>query len=69
MTKKETVTLIFNKELDSPVKMKDGKHPHIIKLEVTNVSNEKDGQRKASEKALVFLKEYCNIDWQSSTNK
>ena len=68
-TKKETVILMFNRELDSPVKMKDGKNPHIIKLEVTNVSNEKDGQRKASEKALVFLKDYCNIDWQSSNNK
>ena len=68
-TKKETVILMFNRELDSPVKMKDGKNPHFIKLEVTNVSNEKDGQRKASEKALVFLKDSCNIDWQSSTNK
>ena len=69
MTKKESVTLMFNKDLDSPVKMKDGKHPHIIKLEVPQVLNAKDGERKASEKALVFLKDYCNIDWQSSTNK
>ena len=68
MTKKEKVTLMFNKELDSPVTMKDGKHPHIIKLEVPQVLNAKDGERKASEKALVFLKDYCNIDWQSSTN-
>ncbi len=70
--KKLIVTLKFNKDLPSPINHKDfegKKVPHTVKLEVKNIQNEKDGQRKASEQALIFLKKYCNIDWQSSTNK
>lgn len=68
-TKREIVTLMFNKENPSPCKLDDGRQPYMINLPVENIQNEKDGQRKASEKALVFLKKYCNIDWQSSTHK
>lgn len=70
--RKETVILKFNKDNPSPIIHKDfegKKPPHTIKLEVKNIQNEKDGQRRASEQALIFLKKYCNIDWQSSTNK
>jgi len=66
--KKMIVTIKFNKDLPSPV-INHEKKPHTVKLEVKNVQNEKEGQRKASEQALLFLKKYCNIDWQSSTNK
>jgi hypothetical protein len=68
INKKEIVTLRFNKELNSPC-INHEKKPHVVKLEIKNVQNDKDGQRKASEQALLFLKKFCNIDWQSSTNK
>ena len=67
-SKKIIVILRFNKEHSSPC-VYNGKEQHIINLPVEPVLNEKDGQRKASEKALTFLKKYCNIDWQSSTHK
>jgi len=79
--KKQYVTLKFNKDNPSPIVnwdlfIKDipayagrDKKPYIFKIDVKDVYNEKDGQRKGSEKALIFLKKYFNIDWQSSTHK
>jgi dsRNA-specific ribonuclease len=66
--RKEIVTLRFNKENPSPC-VNHPKNPHVVKLEVKDVQGEKDGQRKASEQALLFLKKYCSIDWQTTTQK
>jgi dsRNA-specific ribonuclease len=66
--RKEIVTLRFNKENPSPC-INHPQKPHAVKLEIKDVQGEKDGQRKASEQALIFLKKFCNIDWQSTTQK
>lgn len=66
--KQSLVKLYFDENTSSPC-VNYPNQPHKVTLKITNVHNEKDGQRRGSEQALLFLKKYCSIDWQTTTNK